>query len=110
MVCNELKMKSDDRSTDNENIFVSVLVDLSVENKPSVSSNIASTSSFTGIGWFHIQIPFVHACVVDPISNPRFLSMMSLLVQQPVAKEGFPRPIWTCYGDDADRFLVQRLK
>ena len=57
---------------DNENIFISVLVLLSVDPNPSVSSNIASTLLFIGTGLFHIHMPLVHAIVVLPIENPEF--------------------------------------
>jgi len=68
-----------------------VLVDLSVLPSPSVSSKTASTESETGMGLFHIQIPFVHAWVVEPTSKPEFLKRVrtreSLLVEQSVTKE-----------------------
>jgi len=51
-------------------IFISIFVERSVEARPSVSIRIMFTSADRGTGRFHIQIPFVHAYVVLPISKP----------------------------------------
>jgi len=54
-------MKSEDSRIAKEKILESVLVDLSVDPNPSVSSRIASVSSLIWIALFHIQMPFVQA-------------------------------------------------
>ena len=60
----------EERSIDRENILISMLVDLSVEARPSVSINNITISLVMSTGLFHIHIPFVQAYVVLPIENP----------------------------------------
>ena len=63
-------MRSDERRSESANILMSTLVERSVEARPSVSTRSITWSGAIWMGLFHSQMPFVHACVVDPISNP----------------------------------------
>ena len=63
-------MNKEDKRIDKLNILISIFVDLSVDANPSVSISSIIWSFVIYTGLFQIQIPFVHAWVVLPISKP----------------------------------------